>query len=154
MFHIETLSADERSKLISILKKKLIARAILFISAIVVSLGVVIYFTAFRTGTTSDDNIGIINVVFVVVIVLCARLLYAEVSDYGKEIASQEKKVTNTRIVSKQDGKIVLGNKSFGKEDILLNNYDFDTLQAGDDVILEISTKSNLIFSVKKVGKV
>lgn len=95
----------------------------------------------------------VINVVFVVIVVICTRFLFSEFMEYGKETGSQNKKVINTRIAGRQDGKIILGNKPFGKEDILLDNSDFDYLQSGDEVLLELSAKSNIIFSVKKLRK-
>ena len=54
-------------------------------------------------------------------------------------------------MLDKKNNKIVLGNKSFSKDEILLDTSDFDSLQAGDEVQLELSAKSNMLFSVKKI---
>src|SRR5687767_8220858 len=98
MFHIETLTPEERSKLAAVLKRKLVPRVVLFILGILVSIGVVVYFTAFRKDVMSEDNIGIINVVFIVIIMFCARLLYADIAEYSAETRAADKKVTRTRV--------------------------------------------------------
>ncbi len=112
-----------------------------------------VYFNEFRDGNSAMDNLEVINVVFVIISVLCARLLISEISEYRKEAGSPVNKIIHTRIAGRKDGKIILGNKSFGKEEIILDASDFDSLQGGDEVVLELSAKSNTIFSVKKASK-
>ena len=83
-------------------------------------------------------------------IVLCARLLYSEFMEYGKETGSPNKKVIRTIVTGVSGGKIALGNKSFGKEEFLLGAPDFETLQKDNEVILELSARSNTLFSIKR----
>ncbi len=123
----------------------------MFLSAIVLSTAMVIYFNKYNS--SYGDSLGIVNVVFVVIIVLCARLLYTEVLEYGKEMRSPNKKVIHTRIAGIKNGKVMLGNKSFSKEEILLDSSEFDSLQGGEEVMLELSAVSNTLFSVKRVQK-
>lgn len=150
---LQSLSEEEKLKLSGILKRKLLVRAFIFIAAILAGIAVVVFFNKFSSSYNVEDNLEIINVVFVVVIVVCARFLFSEFADYRKEEASPSKRVVHTRIVGRQGDKIVLGNRSFGSEDILLDNSEFDSLKGGDNVVLELSAKSNLIFSVKKSSK-
>jgi len=147
---LQALSEEEKTKLFVVLKRKLLVRLAVFFFGILLSLAITIYFNNYSGNSKIEDNLGLLNVFFIVIIVLCARLIYAEVLDYGKEIGSPNKKIIHTKIAGRQDGKIILGNKSFSKEDLLLDNSDFDSLKGGDDVVLELSAKSNIIFSVKK----
>lgn len=150
---LQGLSEEEKEKLSGIFKRKLIFRSILFVGAILVSLGVILYFNRYSSSYKMEDNLEVINVVFVVLIVLCARLLFSEFMEYGKEKGSPNKKVIRTVVSGIHNGKIALGNKSFGKEDFLLNATDFDLLKAGDEVILELSAKSNTLFAIKRAVK-
>lgn len=150
---LEALSDPEKVKLVALLKRRLIFRAAMFSLAIAVSLGIMLFFNNYNSSYKTEGNIGIVNVVFVVVIVLCSRLLFADIQEYGKESRSHNKKIILTRLGGKAGNKIILGNKSFSRDEILLDNSEFDSLQKGDDVILELSAVSNLIFAVKKPSK-
>jgi hypothetical protein len=149
---LAALSDEEKTKLSAILKQRLLLRSFLFFLGIFVSIAVIVYFNRYGH-VKSEDNLGLINVVFIVMAVLCARLLYAEFSDYGKEIGSPNKRIIRTRMSGKKGSKIVLGNKTFSKENILLDSSAFDSLQGNEEVQLELSAKSNIIFSVKKAAK-
>lgn len=147
---LQSLSAEEKVKLLAILKRKLLVRAIVFVSVILSSFAIVVYVNKHSGIFGSADSLGLINVFFVVVIVIFSRMLYSEIMDYRKEAGSSNKKVIRTRIAGRDGDKIILGNKSFSKEEILLDNSDFDLLKGGDEVLLELSARSNTIFSVKK----
>ena len=126
---------------------------LLFVAVILACLGITFYFNLYKELYDFGDNLGVLNVVFVVIIVICSRLSYSEIRYYKKEINSHNKKIIRTRVGGVENGKIILGNKSFSKEEIILNNSDFDLLKGGDDVILELSAQSNTIFSVKRIMK-
>ena len=150
---LEGLSNEERIGLSVVLKKKLLLRTVIFIATILAGIGVLVFFNTYSTSYSANDNLEVINVVFVVIIVVCVRFLYSEFGEYGKEVGSPNKRVLRTKVLGRQGAKIMLGNKSFGKEDILLDNSEFDALNGGEEVVLELSAKSNLIFSVKKASK-
>lgn len=150
---LQSLSEVEKIKLSEVLRRKLLLRAVIFIAAILAGAAVVVFFNKYSIGYNIEDNLDVINVVFVVIIVVCARFLFSEFMEYGKEVRSSNKRVIYTKIAGRQDDKIVLGNKSFGREDILLDDSGFESLNRGDEVVLELSAKSNLIFSIKKTSK-
>jgi len=150
---LQLLSEEEKAKLTGIFRRRLIARAAAFSLMILTCIAVILYFNKYRGDYRADDNLEIINVVFVVILVIGARLLVSEILEYSKELKSTSKKVIRTRVLDRKDDKIVLGNKSFSKDQILLDTSDFDSLKGGDEVLLELSAKSNTIFSVKKVSK-
>lgn len=148
-----SLSEEERLKLSSVLKRKLLLRIFIFTIAILTSIAIVVFFNGPVGYDKARDNLEVINVVFVVIIVVCARFMFSEFMEYNKEVTSSHKKVVRTRVAGLDGDKIILGNRSFGKEEIVLDNSHFEGLKAGDEVLLEISTRSNTIFSVKKAPK-
>ena len=150
---LEALSDIEKEKLISVFKGKFIVKLILFLSMILFGIGVMIYFNKYSSNYKVEDNLEVINVVFVVMVVVCSRFLISEFSDYRKEVKSPNKKIILTRVAGRSSNKIMLGNKAFGKADILLDSSDFDLLNRGDEVRLEISAVSNTLFAVKQISK-
>ena len=126
---------------------------LLFAAVILACVSITLYFNRYRDLYDFGDNLGVLNVVFVVIIVICSRLSYSEMRYYKKETRSADKKLIRTRVGGVENGKVILGNKSFAKEEILLDSADFDSLRGGDEVTLELSVQSNTIFSLKRVVK-
>ncbi len=133
------------------MRKKLIIRVGVFSALVLLCLAVMMYFNMFSGNYKVEDNLEVINVAFVVISVLCLRLVVSEILEFGKETRSSNKKVIHARIVGRKGDEIILGNKSFAKDEILLDNSEFDSFKGGEDVILEISAVSNTIFSVKRI---
>lgn len=148
---LQSLSEEEKIKLSGIFRRKLLFRASLFFTIMAVSIAVILFFNKYISSYKVEDNLDVINVVFVIITALFARLIFSEFMEFGKEIRSPNKKVIHTKIAGRNEGKIFLGNKSFAKDEILLDSSDFDFLQKGDDVQIEISARSNTLFSVKKL---
>lgn len=148
---LENFSEAEKRELIAILKKRRSSRVALFVLLILVFLSCLVYFNGFSQPPSVQDKLEILNVVFVVIFVIGGRLVVSEVVEYKKESAAEQKKVLNTKILAVSGNKITLGNKSFSKEDVLLGCPDFDQLKPGDLVRLEISSKSDALFSIKKM---
>ena len=148
---LKSLSEEEKSKLSAVLRRKLFLRVGIFSSIVLVCLVVMMYFNTFSGSYKVEDNLEIINVVFVVISVLCLRLVISEILEFGKETRSPNKKVIHTRIAGRKGDEIILGNKSFSKSEILLDNSEFDSFKGGEDVVLELSAISNSIFSVKRI---
>lgn len=148
---LQVLSEAEREKLSAILLRRLLIRSSLFLLMILTCIAILLYFNKYSGNYRAEDNLEIINVVFVVIVVVVSRLLVSEILESSKEMKSASKKVIRTKVLDKKNNKIVLGNKSFSKDEILLDTSDFDSLQAGDEVQLELSAKSNMLFSVKKI---
>ncbi len=97
------------------------------------------------------NNLEVINVVFVFISVICARMVVSEAMDYRKEIKSPHKKVIETKILGSKEGKIMMGNKLFDEDDFLFGAPDFNFFQNGDNVRIEFSAKSDMLFSIKKL---
>jgi hypothetical protein len=149
---LQSLSDEEKEKLSAVLRRRLFFRSGIFFAMVLTCVAIILYFNIYNDNHV-NDNLEIVNVVFVVISVLCARLFVSEFLEYKKEISSPVKKLVQTRVAGKKDGKIILGNKSFGKDDILLDASEFDSLRDGDEVILELSAKSNTIFSIRRILK-
>ena len=149
---LKDLSEEEKIKLKKIFFRKLSLRALIFVGIIQVCIIAMLYFNKFSI-YKSEDNIGVLNVVFIMIMVVCGRFMYSEIWDYKKEIRSPVKRMIDTRIAGRKDGKIILGNKSFARNEILLDAPGFDSLQRGDEVTLELSAKSNTIFSIRRTSK-
>ena len=129
----------------------MIFRAVVISLIIVVCASVLVYFNVFASMGMGENSIGIVNVVFGIVGIICGRLLLAEFSEYFKETGSDSKKVVTTRVMARKGEKIVLGNRSFAKSDVLISNEGFEDLQQGDTVRVEHSSKSSIIFSLIRV---
>lgn len=148
---LQILLEEEKAKLYAILLRKLLVRACIFTLMILTCIAILLFFNKHSANYRIEDNLEVLNVVFVVILVIVARLFVSEIFEFRKEIRSTSKKIIRTRVLGKENNKIVLGNKSFSKDEIILDASDFDSLKAGDEVQLELSVKSNIIFSVKKI---
>ncbi len=149
--HLENFTEEEKIKLSSLLRTKMIFRSLIIGSLILLCTGVLVYCNIFSGNNLIQSNLGIINVVFGVVGIICGRLLLAEFMEFWSEANASQKKVVNTKITGKTAEKITLGRKSFTKQDILLDSSDFDSLKEGDVVRVELSSKSSTLFSVKRI---
>jgi hypothetical protein len=147
----QVFSEEEKIKLRSVLGSKLMIRASMFSLMTLTRLGVLLFFNKYNTKFQVEDNLEIINVVFVVILVICSRLLISEIAEYRREVKSSTKRIVRTHIGGSKGNRILLGNKLVAKNEMVLDDTDFDLLKGGDEVILELSTKSNLLFSVKKI---
>lgn len=147
---LEDFSKEEKNRLSSILVRKLYLSGSICMAILLVCIALLVYFNNNSQNFRVEENLGTANVVFVIIIVICGRLFVSEIMDYYKEVGASQKKVIFAKIGGRKDGKIVLGNKSFGKNEMLLDVLDFDSLKEGDDVKIELSAKSNRLFSVKK----
>jgi ABC-type siderophore export system fused ATPase/permease subunit len=148
---IEKFSEVERDKLRALLKKRLLTFLAIYLTIIALSVFIMIYFNTYATVYYIANNLEVINVVFVVIIALCGRLLVAEIMEFGKEVKATEKKVVITKITGRKGNQISIGNKRFSVHDFIIDNSDFHSLQVGDSVRIELSTKSNTFFSIKKI---
>lgn len=148
---IENLSEEEKNRIKSICLKRLFFRGGLYLALIIASVWIMIYFNTHLEKVTSEDNLGIINVAFIVIGSIGLSLLIGEGKKYFNETNASAKKILLTKIIDKKDGKIVLGNKAFSRNNILLDAPEFDALQKGDDVRLEISSQTNTLLSVTKI---
>lgn len=151
--HIRTekFSAEEKEDLSRILRKRLLFLGSVYFIIIAGSIAVMIYFNKYSNSYYIEDNLEIINVAFVIIAVLCGRMLVAEIMDYGKEISASEKKIVETRVMARKNNKIIIGNKHFSKHDFIMDNSSFNSVQEGDKVQIEISTKSGLLFTIKRI---
>lgn len=142
---------EEKALLASILRRRLFIVGGIYAGLITASIFFAVYFNMYSANFHILDNLEVINVVFAVVIALSGRLLVSEIIDYRKEIKSPDKKVIQTRILGVKDGKVTLGNKSFHEEDFLFSAEDFDTFKSGENVEIEISAKSDMLFRIKRI---
>ena len=147
---IEKFTSEEKRRLLSILRKRMFLKSFIYVVIIACSVSVLIYFNYIKSAGETE-NIGLLNVVFIVTIFISARISMGDFLEYLKEARSPFKKIVNTRIVKHEGSVITIGNQEFKKEDILLDASDFDLLQAGDHVRVEHSEKSHTLFSVKKI---
>jgi hypothetical protein len=148
---LENFSESEKNRISSMLRKKMILRSGLIGGLILLCACLLIYFNIWSSNILIQENRGVLNVVFGVVGIISARLLLAEVMEFWSESNAAQKKVVNTRITGRKGEKIFLGKKSFGRQELLLDDSDFDLLKEGDAVKVEYSTKSDTLFSVKKI---
>ncbi len=148
---LENFSAEEKTKLSSIMKKKLFIFCGIYISVILFSVGFIVYFNNHSENYYFENHLEVINVVFVFISVICARMVVSEAMDYRKEIKSPHKKVIETKIIGRKEGKIMLGNKLFAQDDFLFGAPDFNSFQNGDNVRIELSAKSDMLFSIKRI---
>ena len=148
---LENLSVEEKSKLSVILKKRLFLFSGIYLSVILVSVAFIVYFNKYSENYYFQNHLEIINVAFVFISVICARMVVSEVIDYSKELNSPHKKVIETKILAVKDGKITLGNKSFSEDDFIFGAEAFNSLQSGDSVRVELSAKSDMLFSIKRI---
>ena len=148
---LEKFTDEEKAVLTSFLKKRLLFIGGIYLGVILISIAFIYYFNKYSENYRIHDNMEVINVVFVVIGVLCGRLLFSEVIGYGKEIKSENKKVVQTKIIGRKDGKVTLGNKSFNEEDFIFGAVGFDSLQSGDSVIIELSAKSDTLFRIRRI---
>ena len=148
---LEKFSEEEKKELASIFKRKFFAIAGIYLLIMLLSIAAITYFNLYSEQYYIQNNLEVINVVFVVITALCGRLLIAECRDYLKEINSSDKKVIETKIIGKKNNEIILGNKLFEEDDFLLHAVDFDLLNVGDSVRIELSAKSDSLFSIKKL---
>lgn len=149
---LENFTTEEKTMLSAVLKRKLLVIGLIYIVVILLSVAFMIYFNNYSENYYLQNNIEVINVVFVVISVICGRMLVSEIIEYTKEINSPVKKVIETKILSSSEGKITLGNKSFEESDFLLDSSIFFSLHSGDSVRVELSAKSDILFSIKKLS--
>lgn len=145
---LENFTTEEKMRLAHIFRKKFLVKSVIYLSLIFGSIFIIVYFNFFTQGF---DNLGLLDLAFGINIALCGRIYIGEFSEYRKESGSSVKKIVDTRIVSCEGGKILIGNQQFDKEDILLDAPDFDSFHAGDRVRVEHSAKSHILFSVKRI---
>jgi NhaP-type Na+/H+ or K+/H+ antiporter len=148
---LEKFSDEEKTRLRSFLGRRLLLFSGIYGGVIAVSLSFMIFFNVYSDKYPILDHLEIINVAFIVISVLCGRLLVSEIIEFRKEMNAEEKRVIQTRIMGLKDGKIGLGNKSFYEEDFLFGADDFDLLKAGDNVEIQISAKSDMLFRIKRI---
>jgi len=148
---LEKFTDEEKTLLTSVLRKRLLFIGGIYLGVILISIAFIFYFNKYSENYHIQDNMEVINVVFVVIAVLCGRLLVSEVLGYGKEIKSENKKVIQTKNIERNNDKLALGNKSFGEGDFIFGTVDFDSIQSGDNVEIEISAKSDTLFRIRKV---
>lgn len=148
---LENFSEEEKRELSSVLGKDLFVFVFIYASVILVSIALMLYFNIYSENYYFENHLEVINVVFVVIFVICARMIFSETMDYCKEIKSPQKKIIETKIDEKKDGEIVIGNKSFDTDDFLFEVADFDLLQSGDVVQIVMSAKSDTLFSIKRI---
>ncbi len=149
---LENFLPEEKEKLISVLKKKVFVIVGIYAVVMCLSVAFIIYFNRYSENYYFQNNIEVVNVVFVVISVICGRMLVAEIIEYRKEIKSPVKKVAEAKILKKESNEITLGNKTFEESDFILNAVDFDSIKTGDSVRVELSAKSSLLFSIKKIS--
>lgn len=149
--HLESFSEEEKRELSSLLGKDLFVFCSIYISVILVSAAIVLYCNIYSENNYFLNNIEVINVVFVVISVICARMVVSEVIDYRKEIKSSHKKIVETKISEKKEGEIIIGNKTFDEDDFLFGVSDFDSFQSGEHVRIELSAISETLFSISRI---
>jgi len=147
---IENFTSEEKSRLVSFLRKKMLMKSFMYLSIIAGIIFVLVYFN-YLSGDAENENLGLLNIAFIIMAAFPARILFIEFLDYRTETRSAFKKIVLTRIVKSDGNKITIGNQQFNKEDIILDASVFDDLQAGDPVRVEHSAKSHIIFSVKRI---
>lgn len=148
---LENFPEAEKNILKTVLKRRIFLRGIIFFLVIAVCIGIMIYFNKNSSIAYIEDNIGLINVAFVIITVICTRMVIADWMEFNKEISYPMKKVIDTRIALREGEKIFVGNKSFSKDEFLLEAQSFDSLQAGDNVRIELSAKTDTLFSIKRI---
>lgn len=148
---LEDFTPEERRRWRSILRKQILIDTAIYIPIITCAVSVIIYFNYLVDDTSIMENLGLLNIAFIITLVIAARIYTGEFLEYLKEMRSPVKKVVDTRVV-KRDGKVItIGNQQFEKEEILLDSTGFDTLQAGDHVRVEHSAKSHALFTIKRI---
>lgn len=147
----EKLSAEEKTKLRDILRKRLLIIGSIYFIVIAASISIIFFFNTYSTIYYIENNLEIINVVFVIIAALSGRMLITEIMDCNKEVNASEKKIVETTITAKKENKITIGNKHFSKHDFIMDNSSFDDVQEGDRVRIDLSIKSGMLFSIKRI---
>ena len=150
-FTLREFSSEEKAVLTAIMRRKLFVVGGIYAGVVLVSVFFIVYFSLYSANFRILDNLEVINVVFAIIGVLCLRQLLSEIVEYRRETRLQEKRVALSRILEVKDGSVKLGSKSFDEDDFLFGVKDFDSLKAGDNVEIEISARSNMIFSIKRI---
>jgi hypothetical protein len=145
---IENFTPEEKIVLISIFKKRLLIKSMIYVFIILISISILIYTLCF---TSESENFVLLYFAMGITVALCGRMFIADLSEYQRETSSPVKKVVNTRILHRDEKTIYIGNQRFRRKDIILDASEFDELHAGDPVRVEHSVKSHIIFSVKKI---
>ena len=148
---LEKFTNDEKAMLTSILRKRLFLTGAIYMTVIILAIAFLVYFNKFSENYNIQNNLEVINVVSIIISVLFARLFVSEWMDYRKEINSSDKKIILTKILAKKNGEVTLGNKSFDEDDFIFGAVDFNSLQSGDNVEIEISAKSDTLFRIKRI---
>ena len=148
---LENFTEEEKKILSEILKKKLFVISAIYVIVILLSVAFMIYFNKYSESYFLQNNLEVINVVFVIISVICARMLVSEILEYAKEIKSPVKKVVETKILGRDENRISLGNKSFDENDFIFGIDDFESFKIGDNVRIELSAKTDTLFTLKKV---
>lgn len=145
---IEKFTPEEKVLLLAVLKKKLLLKSILYVSVILILAVVLIYILSFPSGI---ENSALLYLAMGITAAICAKMLFAEWSDYKREIRSEVKRVVNTRILYRDSKTLAIGNQHFKRQQIILDASDFDRLNSGDAIRVEYSAQSHTIFSIKKI---
>lgn len=148
---LEPLSAEERKAVLAFLKGKLIIRSVLLGVIVLSCIAALVYFNSPIGKGLFLENLETLNVVFVFLGVIVGRFLYSEYRDFSAERKSGQKKVIRTRVGKVLEGEISIGNRRFSEDDFILGSNDFHDLRPGDDVIVELSARSELLFTIRKV---
>lgn len=148
---VEKFSEPEKERLRTLLKKRLLVLAVIYLTIIAVSISIMVYFNKYSTAYYIKNNLEVINVAFVIITVLCGRLLVSEVIEFGKEAKATEKKIVEAKVTGRKGNKISIGDKNLGMHDFILDNSGFDSLRVGDNVRIELSAKSGTLFTIKRI---
>lgn len=145
---IENFTPEEKVLLISVLKKKLLLKSILYVSVILILSVVLIYVLSFPS---EMGNTALLYLAMGITAAICVKMFIAELSDYKRESRSEVKRVVNTRILYRDGKTLAIGNQHFKRQQIILDASEFDQLNSGDSIRVEYSAQSHTIFSIKKI---
>lgn len=144
------LSQDELDHIFETGFRKLIIRGSLFMAGVLISAAVITYFNKLNPVFSSEDNLGVLNVVFVIIAVICARMLVSEWIEFRRETKAKNKKVLNLIVRAVREGHALIDNREFSSSDFMFDSSDLGILKPGDRVVLEVTTGSGRLLSLKK----
>ena len=151
----ENFSSEEKEQLKKILSKRFFLKGGFYFFISTAFAAMIIYLNMFSdVGDSFAENLGIYNVIFIMLAAFSLRMFAGEIISYYKEINSPYKKVFFTHVKNIRKGKIILGNNLISRKDILLSAPDFKTLRQGDEVCVELSAKTGSLLRVKKISEI
>lgn len=146
--YLDDLTAADRTR-IQVLKNQILRRmAVFYLPPALLSIAALVYVNAnsIRLGLGNSENLlGFINVVLVVVAALTLRLFVNHIISSTKESKNWQKKVIQGKINGKKGNIVFIGNQQ-----VKLDAAHAEQVKEGDDVIIGQAITTGWILSLQK----